>query len=236
MSLRPDSARDLRLQYQKILLWGIQLQQGRIEPRHARLVRGFVLDCIRRCQGILGEAGVLQHQTQRQWNAFQDAERALVGFFDWAGRSQMPEQWEPLQTELYGNEKLGELVLAQMDSLANNPLPADYPTEALEAQARCAELGYYGHAAARRIDPNQADTLKSKLAAALRRPVPDLSPPLPAVSQESRFRPRIGPLWILGTTLFLVALIGGGVRLSIHLRSGELAAQIKQKLPAYGCP
>lgn len=30
MSLQPDIARALRLQYQQLLLWGIQIQQGRI--------------------------------------------------------------------------------------------------------------------------------------------------------------------------------------------------------------
>lgn len=200
------------------------------------MLRGFALDRVRQCQAILAGAGLLPNQGRREWGAFQDAERALVGFFDWAGRSQMPEQWEPLQTELYGNEKLGELVIAQMEALANDPLPADYPVEALEAQARCLDLGYCGHSSNRRIDQNRVDGLKSKLAAALRRPLPELARPLPSLQQGSRFRPRFGPLWILGTALFLVALLGGGVRLSIHLRTGELAAQIKQKLPAYGCP
>ena len=116
MSLPPEAARALRLQYQQLLLWGLQIQQGRIEPRHARLLRSFALDRVRSCQAILGGAGLLPNQGRRDWGAFQDAERALVCFFDWAGRSQMPEHWDPLQTELYGNEKLGELAIVYFDA------------------------------------------------------------------------------------------------------------------------
>ena len=108
MSIPQEVARDLRMHYLQLLLWGIQIQQGRLEPKHAHLLRSFALDHIRRCQSLLAGAGVLPHRNRREWEAFQDAERTLVGFFDWAGRGQMPEQWEPLQTELYGNEKVGD--------------------------------------------------------------------------------------------------------------------------------
>lgn len=236
MTLRPDSTRLLRLQYLELLLWGVQLLQGKIESRQARLLRAFALERVRRCQAILAEAGVQPHQNRHQWAAFQDAERALVGFIDWAGRSQMPEQWEPLQTELYQNEKLGELVLAQMDALDATPLPTDYPLEALEVQARCLELGYCGHAAHRRMDQNQMAELRSKLTAALNRPFPGLASPFPALPQGSRWRPRVGPLGILGMALLLLALLGGFVRLSIYRGTSELGEQLKQKLPAYGCP
>lgn len=236
MSLPPSAARELRLQYQQILLRGLQIQQGKIEPHHARLLSGYVLERVRRCQAILAGAGVLPHQSQRQWDAFQDAERALVGFIDWAGRNQLPEQWEPIQTELYGNEKLGERVLSQMEALFNNPIPSDYPIEAMEAQARCLDLGYCGHAASRRMDPSQVDGLKRKLGDWLRRPPPRLAPPLADLPRARRFRPQVGPLWILGTALFLLLILGGGVRLAIHERTGEAAAQIQELLPANGCP
>ena len=236
MSLPPSAARELRLQYHQILLLGIQIRQGSLEPRHARLLRGYALERVRRCQAILAGTGVLPHQDPRQWEAFQDAERALVGHVDWAGRNRMPEQWEPLQTELYGNEKLGERVMAQMEALYSNPLPADYPLEALEAQARCVELGYCGHAVSRHMEQSQVDALKSKLAAALHRMPPELAPPLAKLEAQRRWRPRVGPLLILSTALLLLACLGGGVRLAIHQRTGKLAAQIQEALPANGCP
>ncbi len=235
MSIPQEVARDLRLHYLQLLLWGIQIQQGRLEPKHAHLVRSFALDHIRRCQSLLAGAGVLPHRNRREWEAFQDAERTLVGFFDWAGRGQMPEQWEPLQTELYGNEKVGELVMAQMEALAQSQIGSDYPTEALEVQARCLELGYCGLSATRRMSQLQIDDLKSKLTAALRRPLPELSPALPPLLHGSQWRPRLGPLGIVGTAAVLLAVLGGGLRLMIYLRTGTLAAQIEQKLPTYGC-
>lgn len=235
-ALPPTVSRGLRLHYNQIFLWGTLIKEGRIEPRHARLLRGSALECLRSCQGLLSTAGILPHQDRRRSEAFQDAERALVGFFDWAGRSQLPEQWDPLQTELYGNEKLGELVLAQMEALDNNPLAADYPIEALEVHARCLAFGYYGHAANRRLDPNQLDRLKGKLAAALRRPLPELAPPLPVLQNAASWRPRASPSSILGLALLLLALLGGGTRLAIFLRTGKVAAHIQDALSANGCP
>lgn len=235
MSIPLEVSRDLRLHYLQLLLWGVQIQQGRVEPRHAHLLRSFALDHIRRAQALLSGGGVLPHHNRREWEAFQDAERTLVGFFDWAGRSQMPEQWEPLQVELYRSEKVGEQVMAQMEALGQRPIGSDYPMEALEVQARCLELGYCGLSATRRLSQLQIDDLKSKLAAALRRPLPELSPDFPPLPQRAKWRPRIGPLGIVGTAAVLLALLGGGLRLMIYLRTSTLAAQIEQKLPTYGC-
>ena len=147
----------------------------------------------------------------------------------------MPEQWEPLQVELYRSEKVGEQVMAQMEALGQSPIGSDYPMEALEVQARCLELGYCGLSATRRLSQLQIDDLKSKLAAALRRPLPELSPDFPPLPQRAKWRPRIGPLGIVGTAAVLLALLGGGLRLMIYLRTSTLAAQIEQKLPTYGC-
>lgn len=235
-ALPPPVSRDLRLHHNQIFLWGTLIREGRVEPRHARLLRGSALEGLRICQGLLSTAGILPQQDRRRSEAFQDAERALVGFFDWAGRSQLPEQWEPLQTELYGNERLGELVLAQMEALDNNPLAVDYPIEALEVQARCLELGYHGHAANRRLDSNQLDRLKGKLAAALRRPLPVLSPPLPVLQNSASWRLRVSPLSILGMALLMLALLGGGVRFALFLRTDKVATKIQGTLSANGCP
>ena len=66
MSIPQKIARDLRMHYLQLLLWRIQIQQGRLEPKHTHLLRSFTLDHIRHCQSLLTKTKILPHRNRRE--------------------------------------------------------------------------------------------------------------------------------------------------------------------------
>lgn len=222
----PESAR-LRRAYHELFIWALYARERRLEVPRASVLFQFAMERVGNIRDVLSRAGVDRSQAvAAQW--FSDAERLLVAFFDTAVRSQLGDNWSPLQKELYGHERLGQEVFDRIAVLANSPIAVEAPLEALEVFHRCLLLDYRGRAGKEEMDPDRLQRFAQKLNEALHRPLPHLSPGLSQEVVRRSFVPLIGPVWIVVAGLCMVFVMAISSYFYLYARADDVEGAVRK--------
>lgn len=216
--LSHEASQALRVAWLDVLVVCARLGESQVMGVSAEEVRGRILAQLKEGRSRLLLQRVpegLVDRVQKPVVALVDesARRCQVGDFGMG--------WKPLAVEIYGHDRLGGDVFADIDRLRVEP---QVPVEILEVFVRCLSLGMEGQLLSNQ--PQALKDLRESLVAEIRRrkgQEPPLCAALTQVGQSRAGAPILAPHWIVACALAM--LLFTAVVLSLLLRAETSAVE-----------